>query len=413
LIEPGQVHAAADRLLMEQGEVAPVEVLLATGCLAYRDYEAWREGDVPFLEDVLQCPPEEARRLLEEVGARARNHGLEGEERVYFQWSGQQRLRCLRGGGEALFLTAYRPPSDRAQLDLFYDSREAVLVNGLRSALAARGTDEGKRLLRELRRAFPHHRQTELFECLVTSQAELGASVDDPAAELERLLTVIEPTAGKALGAQDRDFLVPHWRRLAGALAGHRFDPRRPQLHGSFAAARAEDWQVVRRTVEAESAWRSAPVLVQRHAAACERLGERQAALADWCLLCWDFPASAPDWLPESRLVGIPWTDFQDLDPPLDTADFPAWLLLQDGIGLSPPQGAANARAREVFERIQWLLAQPSGPPDERVLAARRELRAWHRRLFELYMAAVQRAEKAAPGKPSTPSAPGPSPPHG
>ncbi len=396
LTEPSEVQAAIDRLLMEQGEVAPVEVLLAIGCLAYRDYEAWREGRVAFLEDVLQCSPEEVRRLLQEVGARALAHGLRAEEHSYAHWAGPQPLRCSRGSEEPLFLTRYRPPSDRAQLDLFYDSREAVLVNGLRLALAARRTDEAARLLGEIRRALPGHRQKGLFECLVAAQADLGAPVGDPAAELEQLLSRIEPAAREALGPQARDFLVPHWRRLAGALAGRPFDAERPEIHGSFAAARAEDSDAARQAVEAESAWRSEPVLIQRHAVACERLGERQAALADWCLLCWDFPASAPDALPESGLLGAAWADFQDLEPPLEAPDFPAWLVLQGTASFAPPQ-AANAAARETFERIQWLAAQPAAAPDERVLAARRELRARHPRLFDLYMAAVAASREADP----------------
>ncbi len=91
LTEPSQVQAAIDRLLMEQGEVAPVEVLLAIGCLAYRDYEAGREGRVAFLEDLLQCSPEEVRRLLQEVGARALAHGLRAEEFSYAHWAGPQQ----------------------------------------------------------------------------------------------------------------------------------------------------------------------------------------------------------------------------------------------------------------------------------------------------------------------------------
>jgi hypothetical protein len=399
LSEPRQVQAAIDRLLMEQGEVTPVEVLLATGALAYRDYEAWREGRVPFLEDVLQCSPEEVRGLLQEVGARALAHGLRAEEHSYSQWAGQQPLRCSPGAEEPLFLTRYRPPSDRMQLDLFFDSREAVLVNGLRSALAARNTGEATRLLGELRRALPGHRQTGLFECLLAAQAEVGAPVGDPAAELERLQTSIEPAAQDALGPEARDFVVPHWRRLAGALPGRPFDPERPELHASFAAARAEDWDAARRAVEAELDWRSEPVLIQRHAAAWERLGDRQAALADWCLLCWDFPASAPDRLPESGLLGAAWTDFQDLEPPLDTPDFPAWLVLRGAGPFAPPPEAANAAARETFECIQWLVAQSAAAPDHGVLAARRALRARHPGLFDLYMAAVQQAQKPVAAK--------------
>jgi hypothetical protein len=47
-----KVAEAAEIILNETGYVAPVEVLMKVGVLTKGDYEAWRNGKVPYLEKV-------------------------------------------------------------------------------------------------------------------------------------------------------------------------------------------------------------------------------------------------------------------------------------------------------------------------------------------------------------------------
>ena len=56
-----QVQAAVQQLVMEQGEYAPLELLLATNRLAYEDYRAWREGRLETLDAVLADGTAETR----------------------------------------------------------------------------------------------------------------------------------------------------------------------------------------------------------------------------------------------------------------------------------------------------------------------------------------------------------------
>jgi hypothetical protein len=394
--DPGEVQAAFDRLLMEQGEVTPVELLLDAGHLAYRDYEAWRDGRVAVLEEVLQGDSAEARQLLAQAAALATARGLVCEPHHYAPWHGGQPLRCSSDSDERLYLTRYRPPAERPQLDLFYDSREVALVNGVRLALAARQANEAGRLLHQLRRAFPAHPRLGAFERLVAALAGLDRPVRDTDREIAHLRDSVEPTARELLGGLARDFLVPQWRRLAAPLAARTFDPQHPERHASFAAARAEDWDAVLRAVEAELGWLQEPVLVQRHAAASERLGDQQTALSGWCRLCWDFPAAAAEHLPASLFLRRAWSDFRDLAMPLDTPDFPAWLALCRAVSFATLPDTANSEARLTLERVQWLAARAAATPDERLLAARRELQAAHPGLFEVYMAVVERRENSA-----------------
>ena len=61
-----QVQATLDQLLLEQGGYEPLDLLLAQGLLLYTDYEDWRAGELPRLEERLQGPGVEA--LLEQGG---------------------------------------------------------------------------------------------------------------------------------------------------------------------------------------------------------------------------------------------------------------------------------------------------------------------------------------------------------
>ena len=94
-IDP-QVQEALDRLLLEQGGYEPLDLLLAQGLLLYSDYEDWRAGELPRLEDRLQGPGAEA--LLEQAERYARALGLESAPRSYRDWSGDDA-----GGRELAF----------------------------------------------------------------------------------------------------------------------------------------------------------------------------------------------------------------------------------------------------------------------------------------------------------------------
>ena len=52
-VHTAQVQAAVQQLVMEHGEYAPLELLLATNRLGYDDYRAWREGRLETLDAVL------------------------------------------------------------------------------------------------------------------------------------------------------------------------------------------------------------------------------------------------------------------------------------------------------------------------------------------------------------------------
>ena len=124
-----------------------------------------------------------------------------------------------------------------------------------------------------------------------------------------------------------------------------------------------------------------------RHAAACWHRRDLGAARTDWMWLCWEHPLEAERTFasprfPDRRLAGL-WDGFEDLDPPLDTEDFPAWLLLQEpaaAASLTPDSIPADERG-VAYRLLQRLV---TGDDD---IGLRRELSEIHPQLLRLFLA--------------------------
>ena len=80
-------QAVVQRLVMEYGEYAPLELLLATNRLAWEDYRAWREGRLATLDAVLTGEVRETQAWLE---AAARSAA--GEHPMSAPTSGDRRV---------------------------------------------------------------------------------------------------------------------------------------------------------------------------------------------------------------------------------------------------------------------------------------------------------------------------------
>lgn len=331
------VQHEVDQLLLEQGEYLPLELLLHSGRLTFSDYEAWRLGELRRLEEALFGDTGRVRQQLLAAEEYLKRRGWQAEAITYTPWPGaagptaEQAL--LFSTDEALdgsFHRRYRPPPDRAQMDLFTDAPAANLANAVALALAERDVPEARRGLERLYDLAPDHGRLGELERLVEAAEDLDRPVAEPADELERLEQELLPLAESLLGRNARNLLVPLWRRLSSALEGQAYRTAQPELHVSYTASQAMDWQTARQAVEREPDWRADPVLLARHARACEGLRERGAALQSWFELCWRFPehGKALEASTDTELRRQ-WRDFQELDPELPVASFPAWLLVQ------------------------------------------------------------------------------------
>lgn len=330
------IQSQVDRLLLDQGEYQPLEYLLQEGRLSYTDYEAWRSGQLEYLDEALFGDPEHIRQQLAEAEDYLQRRGWEVEPGRYKAWHGARspsRSQVLRFSADRMlndcFHRHYRKPQDQPQLDLFTDSPATSLANGIAGALADRNPKEARRLLARLCDVAPDHVRLGEFERLTEAAERLDAPVDDISTEFQYLQATLIPLADSLLGQASRNLLIPLWQRLSVVLQDRPYRADESELHLSYTAAEAQDWIDARRAVEREPDWQSDPVLLLRHARACERTHDDAAALPSWFTLCWSYPQHAEAVASTiNHELRHQWETFQDLDPVLPIRSFPAWLLL-------------------------------------------------------------------------------------
>lgn len=391
------IPAAIDRLLLEQGVYAPVELLLVLGRLRFADYEAWRCGDMATLELAFSDEQVGLAKFLEEAATHARALGLEPEKVPYEGWRGRVAGLPLRAfvddDLETAWRTHYRPRPDTRQMDLFIDNVEAALVKGIAGALVARQGEAADRLITRLHSHNPQSPQLDAFVALRVAQHRFSASNFDAHDALREMQHSIVPLATRAF-QNARDYLVPLWRSMAHVLRGARFDPQHRELHRSYAALMGMDWMGAIESVEREPDWRRHGVLHLRRAVALDEQHQHEAARDAWFELCWCFPEQAEatfrtGLFPRERW-GQSWRVFEDLDPQLAVSDYPAWQLLvrPDVVRTVREPGAQKSPALRAFSIVRQLLVHRrlARLPDERELALRAELKRINEALFEHFM---------------------------
>ncbi|MGH8222117.1 MAG: hypothetical protein ACREQZ_04005 [Woeseiaceae bacterium] len=391
------VQTAVDRMLITHGTYIPVELLLDLGWLRYSDYEAWRCGEQPSLGAALAGDARDVVLLLQEAARWAETLSLEAEPQVYFGWGDCAGRRLVLGDGrrpatDTLLATHYVPPAGPAagQLDIFTHSAATAALAALRSALRARDPAAAVQALVNLRSKAPEHRLLPAAAHLTGALAGLSRplSPDAVESELAFLEQVLEPAAREVLGPDARGVLGPFWRRLANALADRPFDPQRPSLHASYAYMRCHDWGRSVAVVLETPAYAGESALLARLAEARRRDGDRNGAIGSCCLLCWRFPAAAGALLdnatiPDGKLREA-WIEFRDrdLDPPPESALFPAYLLLSEpGLARALPSelAAGDSDGERAFRAVRRLLCRDD-------IEARKALRAAAPWLLECYL---------------------------
>jgi hypothetical protein len=391
------IHAALDRLLLEQGEYRPVEYLLAQNRLQHGDYEAWRSGAIPFLSEVLAGSPERIREQLHEASAYAARLGLQAHEQVLHAWGGQGEL-ALRFAQdkvlESLLSTRFHPDDSKLQLDLFMDNSAQVLIREAIISLASRSWEQAELAIIHLRETDSGSIHLDALALLHESSFRLATPVVDTRAELNFLLETLAPMASDTLCGHARDYLAPFWIRLAQALRGAPFTENSPALHASYALEQACDWQGVRDACQEDRRFAVSARLRLRHACALFNLGFTTNALLAWCALCHDFPgemaaALDADTFPDKDLRAA-WLRYDDLDaePELEINFFPAWLLLerselrnQPALVAKQPETPAN-QARLALH----ALLQQKPTLDTETLRQRKILQLAHPALFAIYL---------------------------
>ena len=401
-----QVQAAVQQLVMEHGEYAPLELLLATNRLAYEDYRAWREGRLQTLDAVLADGKREFRAWLERGQSWADTLGLAAEPEVHHGWEENAGTVLVASSDprlNALLSTRFRHTREHGQLDLFIDSAQTAAVNALVDALTTRNANEARRALERLGRINRDHGQRFHAAKLISALEVPAPEGPERGAErLERMEREWVPAASALLGARRRDFLAPLWRDIGRVLDPAPFDPGNPERHASRAYREGFDWERMRRSVVAVPGYESEPVLLVRLAEAHWRLRDRARAIETWLVLCRLAPeefeqlidaSDFPDWSLQNA-----WRIAQEeaLEHEMTPAWFPVWMLLEEP-GLADvlaPRHTDDEPSR-AFDLVIALLIHPD--LDERGIELRCSLQAIHPGLLERFLAKRARATAPVP----------------
>lgn len=405
-VHTAQVQAHVQQLVMDHGEYAPLELLLATNRLGYEDYRAWREGRLDTLDAVLADGKREVRAWLEGAQSWARALGLAAEPAVHHGWeenAGTILIASADPPFNALLNTRFSHTREHDQLDLFIDSAQTAAVNALVDALTARSATEARRALGRLVRANRDHGQR-FHACTLISALKAPApeGTEGGVERLERMQREWVPAASALLGARRRDFLAPLWRDIGRALDPAPFDPGNPDHHASRAYREGLEWDRMRRSVLAVPGYESEPILLVRLAEAHWRLRDRAKAIESWFALCRLAPeafeqlieaSDFPDWSLQSA-----WRVAQEqaLEHEMTPAWFPAWMLLEEpGLaGVLTPRHTDDEPSR-AFDLVIALLAHPG--LDERGIGLRRALQAVHPGLLGRFLAKRARTTALLP----------------
>ena len=299
-------QSAVQQLLLERGAYSPLELLLATGLVAYGDYLAWRRGEIGRLDEALEDGLA-VRGLLESAQAFAVQLGLDAELVAYEGWEANAGLDLLASsdrGLNALLRTHYHrvPVEGEGQLDLFLDSRATAALNDLQSALLRRNPDDASEALDRLVEISPNQAYGPLARLLIEAlRTPLPTDHEQALEHLKRMKADWVPAASELLARRAQDFLRPLWQGIASGLDPSRFETEDSERHVSWIHRQCLDWKNVKASILAVSNHKTVPEFLERLAEAEWWLRNRTAAVAHW-LRCagWRRSGSRPCLTPRA-----------------------------------------------------------------------------------------------------------------
>ncbi len=382
-MKKAQVSALVDRLVARDGGYRPLELLKLVRRLDSRDEQRWLRGEIGFLEDCLYGDPAKIADSLRMAAEWARRLELADEADAAIP---ERAGRIFRNAvDDRLARTAWQRRQVSQQADLFFDNGQATVRGQLQRALADGDRDRSEQHLAEMARNHPDSEILADAEHLVGAMAWLEGVPDDIDAMVHVLDQDLATRARRLLGAEEaRRYLARFWGHLAAQADPADYDPDNSHCHPSALYERAGDPAAAIAAVESVPDCERYPdllVCLARSGLAC---GHRDRGWQALALLCWHHPEAAESFLETTgdEEVQRRVEQFWDLEPPLPTALFPAWLATaayalpevpeDDSRGSRALAGVLAARARPDEPAAREWLARHEPELMKRWLAAGR-----------------------------------------
>jgi len=387
--------ASIDRQISEQRHFSIIDWLLSQNQLNYSDYEAWRYGQLPGLEEKITQNTKALHDLLVAAKTHCEALGLCAEAQSYYRWDGEHDavLQASSNPDRHQQLTQHWiRPQDLPQLDLFMDNSLLITENALRDSLGGRDFKRAAGLLAQLIELNPAHQRLGDYQDLVNygEHMQTNSQIDKDAidAELRGLQQEVSPLARETLANRARDYLAFAWRRLATNLHDCHFDSGNPERHQSYALAQIPDWLAVRESLASNpELYRFAPLL-ERKALACESLHENAQALWLWCLLMEQHTEYAEQAIEQTRGQSVyrVWQNFQNLEEEYPSEYFAAFVLAKHPGLIDQLQALAPLQSQASLAMLSLVQARLAGEDE---IAARAKLQALDPDLLRLYISLI------------------------
>jgi len=103
-----RVVRAVGKVLARADVVAPLDILIEMCNLSKKNYEAWRKGQVPYLERVIEGSLSKANRILRIIGFHTHDLNIVPRQTAYHQWgNGKNRILRFSKSGDPNLEKAY------------------------------------------------------------------------------------------------------------------------------------------------------------------------------------------------------------------------------------------------------------------------------------------------------------------
>jgi hypothetical protein len=95
-----KLKSVAGSLLYNKQFIAPVDLLIGLGYLTQKNYEAWRNGSIPFLERACSANLHRLSRVMKLLRNYAKDQNLDPSRTAYLSWGNQnnKKLRFSKTG---------------------------------------------------------------------------------------------------------------------------------------------------------------------------------------------------------------------------------------------------------------------------------------------------------------------------
>jgi hypothetical protein len=385
--------ALVEETLANYGAWDAVSFLLIGHRLRQTGYEAWRMGDVAYLEDTIAGNTARIVEMLEAALLHAKSMGLISAPATWSGWGKQsgQILNLFHDDDlNSIFLVRLSPKADRPQLDLFMDAPHIILLNRLRQALLNRSPECNAlfdRALDEIANE-PALARLDTIRAAMTTP-----SIENPVVWFAYLNDVIAPAVRDEFSQHSMDIMAPLWRDAADAMAHIPFDPDHPNNHASQAFLLANAWEQCLASVEQTADWFEHSNMHDRRIAALSAMHEQKAEKAAWILYCWCCPDAAVSALDSADLhacgLHALWQRFSQLETDQSIEYFPALIALKHRLNNDQTPTFEQARHTNGWQYYQQIIdLQASEQHGETDITRRSTLKASSPWLFQAYMAA-------------------------